>query len=340
MNPSRWGRVMTVAKVGLMVVLSAALVFGVRGVVAWRAPAAPAISAGSQQAAVRTTVNATPVQPVALLHTMSFGGVDRTYRSFVPPGTPQRWPLIVVLHGRGQSWRTSVDQSGFLSLVHRHQAVLVFPDGIGRSWNVGDGCCGLAAKKGLPDVAFVTSVLSDALRRLPVDPSRVYLVGYSNGGKLAYSLSCRHPTMFAALATYGSAPLAACPIGTSPTPFLIAVGEKDPILPYNGAPKAHPPTPSIRTALAWLRAQDGCTGAPTAVTTRQLLQQDWTRCKAGSEVQSVVYIEVGHNWPGAPKAGNPAVSQVMWQFLTTHRLPQTSAPAPDTPAMDTSAPTP
>lgn len=309
-----------------MVVLAAVLVIGLRGFATSDGTSTPAAPAGSRQAALRTPDAPAPAQPTALVRTMSFGGTTRSYRSYVPPGAPARWPLIVVLHGRGQSWRTAVEQSGFLSLARRRQAVLVFPDGVGRSWNAGDGCCGLAARKGLPDVAFVTSVLSDALHRLPVDPSRVYLVGYSNGGKLAYSLNCQHPTMFAALATYGSAPLAACPAGTPPTPFLIAAGQKDLILPYNGAPKAHPPTPSIRTALAWLRAQDGCTGGPRAVTTGHVVHQDWTRCRAGAEVESVVYTDVGHNWPGTPRVGAPAVSSLMWEFLTRHRLPGASMP--------------
>jgi polyhydroxybutyrate depolymerase len=327
--PSRWGRGKTVARVALLVVIAAALILGVRGFAGPRSQPARSLAPGARQVVVRTTANAAPLQPIARLHTLSIDGSDRTYHSFVPPGVPGRWPLIVVLHGRGQTWRTVVDQTDFLGLARRRQAVLVFPDGVGRSWNAGGGCCGLAARQKLPDVAFVASVLADALRRLPVDPTRVYLVGYSNGGKLAYSLNCTHPKMFAALATYGSAPLAACPAGTAPTPFLIAAGQWDTVLPYAGAAKAHPPTPSIRTALTWLRAQDGCTGVPTTVTTGHVVQQDWTRCKGGSEVQSAMYTDVGHTWPSTPKGGSPSVSNLMWQFLITHRLPGVSMPVRD-----------
>jgi polyhydroxybutyrate depolymerase len=96
-------------------------------------------------------------------------------------------PLLVVLHGRGQPPWTAVRSTGFLPLARRDQAVLIYPDGLSRSWNAGSGCCGVAGIRGTPDTAFVAAVVADVLRALPVDPARVYLAGYSNGGKLAWS---------------------------------------------------------------------------------------------------------------------------------------------------------
>jgi polyhydroxybutyrate depolymerase len=322
----RWGRGRSVARLALIVVLATAALAGAGLYLAHAAtPGSPA-GTSAQPAAVRTAAGAAPAGPVAMLRTLDIAGTARTYRAFVPTGPPQHWPLLVVLHGRGQGWRTAVDQSGFLGLVRRHQAVLVFPDGVGRSWNAGEGCCGLAGRRRLPDVEFVTSVLADALTRLPVDPSRAYLVGYSNGGKLAYLLDCTHPTLFAGLATYGAAPLRACPTEATPTPFLIAAGERDTILPFRGAPRAVPPTPSISTALDWLRDHDGCLGAPSTTRIGHVVSQDWTRCRDGSEVRSVVYGDIGHAWPGAAHAGNPALAGLMWQFLIVHRRPGQNAP--------------
>jgi poly(3-hydroxybutyrate) depolymerase len=83
-------------------------------------------------------------------------------------------------------------------------------DGEQRSWNAGDSCCGFAGSHLAPDVPFVAAIVTDAVRRWPIDAARVYLVGYSNGGKLAYSSMCAHPTLFAAVATYGAVPLVPC----------------------------------------------------------------------------------------------------------------------------------
>jgi polyhydroxybutyrate depolymerase len=323
-NPPRWGRGSARAVLALAVAVAVGVgcygLFGARST-----PGGSAPDRAASQDSLPPPAGPGTAEPTAREHTIAVAGASRTYRSYVPPGPPEHWPLLVVLHGRGQSWQTVTGQTGFLPLARQRQAVLVFPDGIGRSWNAGGGCCGLAGRQRLPDVAFVASVLVDALAHLPVDSSRVYLVGYSNGGKLAYRLSCAHPGLFAALATYGSAPLAACPAGTPPTPYLIAAGERDPILPFNGAPRAHPPTPSIRVATGWLRAQDGCVGPPTEVSTGQLVQQDWMHCAGGTEVRSVVYTAAGHGWPSSP-----SVAKLMWRFLVAHRLPGVSASASET----------
>jgi polyhydroxybutyrate depolymerase len=115
-----------------------------------------------------------------------------------------------VLHGRGQSEPAVLSQTGFFELVQQRQTVLVLPDGEQRSWNAGDSCCGFAGSHLAPDVPFVAAIVTDAVRRWPIDAARVYLVGYSNGGKLAYSSMCAHPTLFAAVATYGAVPLVPC----------------------------------------------------------------------------------------------------------------------------------
>ena len=253
--------------------------------------------------------------PVAVPHSLVVGGLIRTYRSFSPPG-PGRWPLLVVLHGRGQSVRSVIDQGDFVNLVHQRRAVVAYPDGVGRSWNAGGGCCGVAAARGTPDAAFVEAVVADASRVLPVAPKRVYLVGYSNGGKLAYRLACARPTLFAAVATYGAAPLAACPAGRPPVPMLLAVGARDGVLPFAGAPRAHPPLPSNRVSLGWLRAEDGCADTPKVGSAGRATVRRWTDCAPGGAVESVVYPGAAHGWPGGTTG--PGLSALVWDFLNEH----------------------
>ena len=266
-----------------------------------------ALSGGTQAAPV-------PAPAGFVEHTLVVAGQARTYRT-VAPRAGHDLPLLVVLHGRGQSPQATMEQTGFLGLVRKGRAALAFPDGIGRSWDAGGGCCGLAGARAAPDGAFVAAVVGAALHELPVDPSRVYLVGYSNGGKLAYAVACAHPGLIAAVATYGAVPLAPCPGGT-PLPYLLAAGELDAVMPFTGAPRQHPPLPSVRTAVAWLRAQDGCTGAPTEVTVGAAVVQHWTACRPGSEVTFVRYPLSGHTWPTSGIVGEPAAAAtVMWSFL-------------------------
>jgi polyhydroxybutyrate depolymerase len=255
--------------------------------------------------------------------TVTVAGVQRTYRSIVPLHVTNRLPLLIVLHGRGESGSVVANRTGFLGLVEQRRAILVAPDGQQRSWNAGHGCCGVAGSRGVPDVPFVAAIVADAGRRWPVDTSRVYLVGYSNGGKLAYSEVCAHPTLFAAVATYGAVPLSPCTPGTPAVPFLLAAGSVDSVLPFDGKSAGRSPLPSVPQALAWLRAQDGCPAktAKTAKTRRDgsTVVQQWVGCAGGTEVESVVYQGQGHTWPpAATTGGSSTAATVMWAFLSRH----------------------
>jgi polyhydroxybutyrate depolymerase len=250
-------------------------------------------------------------------HTLTVGGVARTYRSITPAGSAHPLPLLVVLHGRGEQPWTTVRATGFLPFARRDQAVLIYPDGLSRSWNAGSGCCGVAGTRSTPDTDFVTAAVADATRDLPVDPDRIYLVGYSNGGKLAWLLSCTHPALFAAVATYGAAPLAACPAAEA-LPSLMAVGVHDSVLPIGGDQSTRPALPSARVAAGWLVRRDRCTAAPVTTTVGGAVLQRWTRCAAGTEVDLAVYPAADHTWP-------PAVTGLMWTFLGAH--PSTAHPS-------------
>ncbi|HEY6423841.1 MAG TPA: PHB depolymerase family esterase [Pseudonocardiaceae bacterium] len=256
-----------------------------------------------------------PSGPVTGVHTITIGDIGRTYRSFVPTQLTDPVPLLVLLHGRGQSEPSVMNQTGFLRLVEQRRAVLVLPDGEQRSWNAGHGCCGIAGSRRVPDVPFLTAIVSDATHRWPVDVRRVYLVGYSNGGKLAYSEMCAHPELFAAVATYGAVPLSPCNPGTPPVPFLLAAGSADPVMPFQGKPGGHPPQPAVPQALAWLRAQDRCPATEQTERDGSAVLQRWADCAGGTEVESVVYPGWGHSWPAAQAS---SLADLMWAFLTRH----------------------
>lgn len=266
-----------------------------------------------------SSYNPPAVGLVTGVHAVTVDGVRRTYRSIMSVQVTGRVPLLIVLHGRGQSDSAAASQTGFLGLAEQRRAVLVFPDGEQRSWDAGHGCCGFAGSHRAPDVPFVAAIVADALRRWPVDVERVYLVGYSNGGKLAYSAVCAHPTLFAAVATYGAVPLSPCPPDTPPVSFLLAAGTADPVLPFHGRSIGHLPLPAVPQAVAWLRSQDGCPAKAQTGRDGSATVQRWVDCADEAEVESVIYPGRGHAWPAAGSSGgSPAAATLMWAFLSRH----------------------
>jgi polyhydroxybutyrate depolymerase len=284
------------------------------------APATPVIAVPHRPASHHPTLplllqSTDRSPPITEPHTVSIDGVARTYRSIVAARPAGQIPLLIVLHGRGQSESSMLSMTGFVGLVQQRQVALLLPEGEQRSWNAGHGCCGFAGAHEAPDVPFVAAMVADALRRWPIDAQRVYLVGYSNGGKLAYSTVCAHPALFAAVATYGAVPLSPCPPGTPAMSVLLAAGSEDQVLPFRGKPVGHPPLPSVAQALTWLRAQDGCSARAQTVRDGSAVVQLWAGCAGGTDVESVVYPGRGHAWPSG---GSPTAATLMWTFLSRH----------------------
>lgn len=105
---------------------------------------------------------------------------------------------VLVLHGYTSSAAQAAERLDAPGLARALGAVVVLPTGLGRrpSWDAGS-CCGSASRSGVDDVGYLRRLLADLRER---GAERAYLVGYSNGGMLAYRLACGHPEDVTAVA--------------------------------------------------------------------------------------------------------------------------------------------
>jgi polyhydroxybutyrate depolymerase len=132
------------------------------------------------------------------LHTMNFGGLNRSYRLYIPAGVTSPAPLVVMMHGGFGSAQQAERAYGWDELADSAKFVVAYPDGVGRAWNVNGGCCGRPGRENVDDVGFINAVVGDVAANVNVDPRRRYATGISNGGMLAYALACDTGT-FAAI---------------------------------------------------------------------------------------------------------------------------------------------
>jgi polyhydroxybutyrate depolymerase len=253
-----------------------------------------------------TAVTAIPVGSSS--HTISVGGVTRTYIVYRPPVLSARAALVVMLHGgfgsasqaeKSYHWDAEADAGHF---------IVAYPNGLNRAWNTGGGCCGTPGKTNADDIGFITAMVSAIEHALPVDASRRYATGISNGGIMAYTLACR-TSIFAAIGPDSATELGSCP-KPAPVSVIAIHGTADKNIPYNGGEGdgvAHINGPSVPAVNAAWRRADGCT-APV-IATAAPVTTSVAHCPAGRSVELITIAGAGHQWPGA--AGKPVAQRLL-----------------------------
>ena len=240
--------------------------------------------------------------------TMVVDGLTRGYLVARPAGSAKAraLPVLVELHGCCTTPAAELVRAGFPAVTG--PAILVYPAGYHRFWNAG-ACCG---GTGVDDVTFVTAVVEQVLARQPgADPDRVYLVGYSNGGRMAYRMACEKPELFAGVAVFAAVNAMACP-RAAPVPLLISAGTADPEVTASAGGIRHSVDgylePTVDEQAEFYRRADGCRGEPTTTVAGDLISLHWTVCASGDTVQLSWYAGAEHSWPAG-------LAGVMWTFL-------------------------
>jgi polyhydroxybutyrate depolymerase len=173
--------------------------------------------------------------------TVSIDGIEREYQYYEPTRLPAGSPLVFVIHGSGMDVRSTrwFTDYGFERLADRDGFLVIFPVGFELEWN---GCrspgVSEADRRNLNDVGMITSLIDRFAASHRVDPSRVYAVGFSNGGQMAYRLGSDAPHRFAAVAAViahvPEPENSDCNEPRGPVSVAIMSGTDDPIIPFDG----------------------------------------------------------------------------------------------------------
>lgn len=110
------------------------------------------------------------------------------------PSADKKWPLILFLHGRGES-------HGPLSIVAKWGPPRMAARGDDLPYLVVSPQCPAESRWTADDQqAGVLKLLDHIVGTFPVDPRRVYLTGLSMGGFGSWKMAADHPDRFAAVA--------------------------------------------------------------------------------------------------------------------------------------------
>jgi polyhydroxybutyrate depolymerase len=173
-------------------------------------------------------------------------------------------PLILLLHGYSITGANQEAYMKFLPLAETYGFLYAHPDGLldqtgNPYWNGTDACCDFFGT-GVDDAGYLRALIDEVKWQLNVDGRRVYLVGHSNGGFMAYRMACEHADVIAAVATLAGAtyfdPGACNP--TQPVSVLQVHGTLDTVIPYAGGVIGSVAFPGAVGSVERWASYDGC----------------------------------------------------------------------------------
>ena len=280
-------------------------------------------------------------------HKLDLGvlGFRRSYLLHTPQGYDSTGPLplIVALHGGFSTALDMEKETGFSEIADREKFFVAYPNGIGlfgrlQHWNAYH-CCGFSMRWGIDDVQFVSMVIDRIRTQVKIDSSRIYIVGYSNGGMLGYLYAARNPDIVAAVAgiatTIGSRsspdePEIRIDRPHAPVPVIAFHGLMDQIVPYGGGRLNSPYWyVSVRESmLFWIEANK-CAAEPIRENMMggRMIKYTWNGKENGTEVVLFTLRGWGHLPPTRHFARELAdtdplrdlhAPEIIWEFFKSH----------------------
>lgn len=268
-------------------------------------------------------------------------GQEREYLLHVPNSydstTPT--PLVISMHGGAMWGAAQRETSRWNQVAEEHGFIVVYPSGteFPRMWHAVRPGPGLTA-----DVRFISELIDTLGSEYNIDPARIYADGISNGGGMAFVLSCTLSDRIAAVGMVASAqflPWSWC-TDQRAVPMIAFHGTADRLAPYRGGLSWVSPdrfADITRWAANWAQ-RNRCTANPVeSLVAADVTRLEYRDCASDAAVILYTVVGGGHTWPGGmplPEwfAGSTSNSidatSRMWAFFREHPLGQTQSTAP------------
>jgi polyhydroxybutyrate depolymerase len=245
----------------------------------------------------------------------------------------KKYPLVLAFHGGSPLGYQSIQYQSRLSEKSDTAGfIVVYPEGVkvagNRTWNAG-GCCAPATTLNIDDVGFVNSLLNTLFRSRPVDTTRVYATGFSNGALLSYKLANQLTNRFAAVAIVEGSFVSYPWRPSRSVPIISFHSYQDQNIKYYGGVTTgatgtyFPPQDSMFSVIS---SNYAC------VVKKEILFQNinkydhfrYSNCLCNSVIEQYVSYDGEHSWAGGLATGGTTVSNqfsatyLMWKFFQNY----------------------
>lgn len=275
------------------------------------------------------------------------GGLTRTYQAYVPKELPKGAPLVLVLHGSGESSRDIRIETGyaFERLADKQGFAVAYPDAIEGEWNTcnaaGDG---EASRRDVDDVGFLSALADKLADDAGIDTDKVFATGVSDGGEMVIRLALEAPQRYRAVAPVAAnleAPdnFKCKPPAQGATSMLLVHGTADRLEPFEGGEGSllfgffrSGNLMSTRETGQYFASLAGSIGSPSVIRgkTADGFSTDRLTWPAGptAQVEMVAIVGAGHVFPqpyyrarrilgASPK--DPDAAELIWSFFARRK---------------------
>jgi len=163
--------------------------------------------------------------PSSAQEKLKVGGTEREYKIYVPKDLGAKRPLLISCHGMNQDAAYQMGMLDIQSVADTAKFVTVFPEGIGKSWDI----------TGNRDINFMLALIDEMAEKYDIDRGRVYLSGFSMGGMFTYHAMNKIADRIAAFAPISGYPMggATAKASVRPIPIIHTHGTSDDVVPFS-----------------------------------------------------------------------------------------------------------
>jgi polyhydroxybutyrate depolymerase len=251
------------------------------------------------------------------------------------------------MHGSGQNGAQMRIGTGygFERLADKNGFAVVYPNAHEGYWNA-CGIVGGGAADGLEidDVGFLVALADKLIGEVGVDPGRVFAMGISRGGFMAFRLALEAPARFRAIAAVSAnvptpENFKCKPTGSGTSSVMIMNGTEDPLVPFNGGEVnlfglfyRNGPVRSSRESAQYFADLNNIAGVAETYETQVAggvrVERVLWRSDARVEVELVAIHGGGHGIPQpyrrgprllGPSPKEPNGPEVIWAFFERQR---------------------